>query len=241
MLKIALVGYGKMGKAIEQEALKRGHQISSTIDLDNFDDIQKITPENTDIVIEFTHPDSFQANLEALLKQGVPVVTGTTGWYDRMEAVKSTVDATQGSFMFSSNFSIGVNILFKMNRELARIMNRYPEYDCFIEERHHRHKADGPSGTAHSLASQVLEELDRKNKVTDAAIRQRPPQDDELSVGFIRSGEIIGRHQVTYTSDIDEITLFHSAHNRRGFALGAVVAAEWMQGKTGFFEFSDIF
>ena len=143
--------------------------------------------------------------------------------------------------MFSSNFSIGVNILFKLNRELARIMNQYPEYDCFIEERHHRHKADGPSGTAHSLASQVLEELDRKTAITDASIRHRPPQPVELSVGFIRSGEIIGRHQVTYTSDIDEITLFHSAHNRRGFALGAVVAAEWMRGKKGFYEFSDIF
>ncbi|MEZ4847953.1 MAG: 4-hydroxy-tetrahydrodipicolinate reductase [Bacteroidia bacterium] len=241
MLKIALVGYGKMGKAIEQETLKRGHQISSVIDLNNIDDIQKLNPENTDVVIEFTHPDSFQNNLNALLKQQVPIVSGTTGWYDRLEEVKQIVNATEGGFMFSSNFSIGVNILFKLNRELARIMNQYPEYDCFIEERHHRHKADGPSGTAHSLAIQVLEELDRKTTVTDASIRHRPPKPDELSVGFVRSGEIIGRHQVTYTSDIDEITLFHSAHNRRGFALGAVVAAEWMRGKKGFYEFSDIF
>ena len=241
MLKIALVGYGKMGKAIEQEALKRGHSISFKIDKDNMADIQGIESANTDVVIEFTHPDSFQGNLEALLKRGVPIVSGTTGWYDRKPEVEAMVSQANGGFMFASNFSVGVNILFKLNRELAKLMNKFPDYDVFIEERHHRHKADGPSGTAHSLASQVLDELDRKKSVTDEAVRNRPPKDEELSVGFVRSGEIIGRHQVTYTSDIDEITLFHSAHNRRGFALGAVIAAEWMNGKTGFYEFSEVF
>ncbi|WNJ19794.1 4-hydroxy-tetrahydrodipicolinate reductase [Pontibacter sp. G13] len=240
-MRIALLGYGRMGKAIEQEAIKRDHTISFIIDQDNRADLAKVSPENTDAIIEFTHPDSFFTNFRETLKLGVPVVSGTTGWYDQMEQVKAEVAEAGTGFMFGSNFSIGVNVLFKVNQQLAQLMNRYSDYDVFIEEQHHRYKADGPSGTAHSLAQQVIDHLDRKTAVSDADLRTRPPKPEELSVGFIRAGEIPGKHTVTYTSDIDTISISHNAFNRRGFALGAVVAAEWMNGKTGFYEFADIF
>lgn len=240
MLKIALLGYGKMGKAIEQEALARGHEIPYRIDLHNAEEIQSISPDTVDVVIEFTHPDSFENHLDKILEQGVPMVSGTTGWYDRMNSIKKKVDEKQGTFLYSSNFSIGVNLLFKLNQQLAKWMNPYPQYDCYIEEHHHRHKADAPSGTAHSLAQQVLSNLDRKTEVVTDALQGRPPKPEELSVGYIRSGEIIGRHKIAYTSEIDTLFIEHSAHNRRGFALGAVIAAEWLAGKSGWYEFSEI-
>ncbi|MEM8889932.1 MAG: dihydrodipicolinate reductase C-terminal domain-containing protein, partial [Bacteroidota bacterium] len=143
--------------------------------------------------------------------------------------------------MYSSNFSVGVNVLFLLNQKLAQLMNSYPEYDVFIEEQHHRYKADAPSGTAVSLSKQVLEGLDRKDRIATDALLNRAPEPEELSVGYIRSGEIIGRHKVSYTSAIDEISIEHKAHNRRGFALGAVIAAEWMQGKKGFYSFTELF
>jgi 4-hydroxy-tetrahydrodipicolinate reductase len=158
-----------------------------------------------------------------------------------MEKVKKTVGERKATFMYSSNFSIGVNVLFLLNQRLANLMNRYPEYDCFVEEQHHRHKADAPSGTAVSLSQQILAGLDRKTQITTDALLTRAPKPEELSVGYIRSGEIIGRHKVCYTSEIDEISIEHKAHNRRGFALGAVIGAEWLQGKEGFYAFSELF
>ncbi|MDX2249557.1 MAG: 4-hydroxy-tetrahydrodipicolinate reductase [Bacteroidia bacterium] len=240
MLRIALVGYGKMGKAIEQEALSRNHVISRIIDLANQHDILTLSPANTDVVIEFTQPGSFPENLRKVMESGVPLVTGTTGWYDQLAQVQKIVNESGGGLMYSSNFSIGVNILFKLNQYLAEMMNRFDQYDCFVEERHHRHKADAPSGTAYSLSRQILAGLDRKTRVAGEDLRHRKPEADELSVGYVRSGEIIGEHTVGYTSDIDTITISHTAHSRRGFALGAVVAAEWMVGKTGVYEFSSI-
>lgn len=239
MLKIALLGYGKMGKAVEKEAVARGHQIVAKIDQDNWKDIHELNPENCDAIIEFTHPQSFDKNIHAVMDLGLPLVSGTTGWYEHIDAYRELVEKKEGTFMYASNFSIGVNILFKLNRQLAEWMNRYAQYDPFIEEQHHRHKADGPSGTAHTLARDLIERVDRKASVGDASLRERAPREDELSVGFIRGGEIIGRHKVAYTSDIDTISIEHHAHNRRGFALGAVVAAEWLQGNKGFFEFID--
>lgn len=230
-----------MGKAIEQEAIARGHRIAFRIDQDNAADWEQVNATNTDVVIEFTHPDSFQGNLDRVMQAGIPLVTGTTGWQDRLEAIRAQVAARAGTLMYSSNYSIGVNLLFKLNQQLARWMNAYPEYDCFIEEQHHRHKADAPSGTAISLARQVIHDLDRKNRIATDALQHRAPEPDELSVGSIRAGEIIGRHKVSYTSDIDVLTIEHHAYNRRGFALGAVVAAEWLAGKKGVFEFSEIF
>ncbi|MEM7375004.1 MAG: 4-hydroxy-tetrahydrodipicolinate reductase [Bacteroidota bacterium] len=240
-MNIALIGYGKMGKAIEQEALARNHTIQARIDLHNKEELKSLNPNNTDAVIEFTHPSSFEGNLHAVMALGIPMVTGTTGWHDNKEAVEAAVNKVKGSLIHSSNFSIGVNVLFMLNQRLAAIMNQYPEYDCYIEEQHHRHKADAPSGTAHSLAQQVLAELERKNSIASDELRHRAPTDDELSVGYIRSGEIIGTHRVAYTSEIDSIRIEHQAYNRRGFALGAVVAAEWIVGKTGIYEFSELF
>ncbi|MEO0899890.1 MAG: 4-hydroxy-tetrahydrodipicolinate reductase [Bacteroidota bacterium] len=239
MLKIALLGYGRMGKAVEQEALKRGHEIVAKIDLNNFEDLQQLHSDNCDAVIEFTHPDSFDRNIKAVMNRGLALVSGTTGWYDQMESYQQLVEEKKGSFLYASNFSVGVNVLFKLNRTLADMMNAYGQYDPFIEEQHHRHKADGPSGTAHTLARDLMERIDRKTKVNGPELRNRAPQDDELSVGFTRAGEIIGRHKVVYTSDIDDIIIEHNAHNRRGFALGAVLAAEWLQAKQGFYEFID--
>lgn len=240
-MRIALLGYGRMGRAIEQEALQRGHDISHRIDQDNRDELAQLSPDNTDVVIEFTHPDSFEANRKAVMAAGVPLVVGTTGWYDRIEEIKAEVEGQQGSFMYASNFSVGVNLFFKLNQRLAELMNGQPEYDPFIEERHHRHKADGPSGTAHTLARDLIARLDRKSQVSDAALRNRAPKEEELSVSFSRGGDIKGTHTVAYTSEIDTITIEHQAHSRRGFALGAVIAAEWMKGKKGFYEFSEIF
>ena len=240
-LSLTLLGYGKMGKAIEQEALARGHRIAFCIDVHNAAEWAQVKPENTDVVIEFTHPNSFPDNLDRVMKAGIPMVTGTTGWHEGMETVRSQVAAQEGALMYSSNYSIGVNLLFKLNQQLARWMNDYPEYDCFIEEQHHRHKADAPSGTAISLARQVIDGLDRKSRIATDALLHRAPDADELSVGYVRSGEIVGRHKVSYTSEIDALTIEHHAYNRRGFAVGAVVAAEWLAGKKGLFEFIDIF
>lgn len=240
-MRIVLLGYGKMGKAIEQEAVARSHEIVAKIDKDNHGDLDKLSEDTCDVVIEFTHPDSFFPNLDKVSQLGIPLVSGTTGWYDRMQEVEDKVKANDASFLYSSNFSIGVNVLFLLNQRLAQLMNQYPEYDCFVEEQHHRYKADAPSGTAVSLSTDIIAGLDRKTVVATDALLNRAPSPEELSVGYIRSGEIIGRHKVCYTSEIDEISIEHKAHNRRGFALGAVIAAEWLKGKKGFYSFSEMF
>lgn len=240
-LRIALVGYGKMGRAVEAEAIARGHEIVLRADREDMDAARALRPGTCDAIIEFTHPESALANFRALLPTGVPIVTGTTGWNAALEELKEEVEACGAGFMHSSNYSIGVNVLFQLNKVLARLMNAHPGYDVYIEEAHHRHKKDAPSGTALSLAWQVVEGLDRKETLASSDLQHRPPRPEELSVAFTRAGEIIGDHSVTYISDIDKVTISHSAFNRRGFALGAVIAAEWMQGKRGFFEFSETF
>ncbi|MFK7973170.1 MAG: 4-hydroxy-tetrahydrodipicolinate reductase [Bacteroidia bacterium] len=240
-LRIAIVGYGKMGKAVEQEALARGHQVSERLGRMDQDRLAQLDPEEIDAVIEFTHPKSFWTNMEGLLPTGIPVVTGTTGWYDRKDELDDLVQKSNGGLMYAANFSVGVNVMFKINKELARIMNRYPEYDPLLEEQHHRYKADAPSGTAVALAQDMIDSLERKNTIASDELRTRPPLPDELSVGYVRAGGIIGKHAISYTSDIDQITLSHEAFNRRGFALGAVIAAEYMVGKKGLREFGELF
>ncbi len=240
-LRIALVGYGKMGQAVEAEAIARGHEICLKIGSATLQLADTLTPENCDCIIEFTNPESAIANFGKLTATGIPVVTGTTGWLANLEPLRQSIAANHGTFLYSSNFSIGVNILFQLNKMLAKMMNGYPDYDCFIEEAHHRHKKDAPSGTAISLAQQMLDGLDRKTSVAHADLRDRPPGPEELSVAYTRAGEIVGAHSVSYISDIDQVTISHQAFNRRGFALGAVIAAEWIQGKQGFHEFSEVF
>ena len=241
MLKIALLGYGKMGKAIEQIALKRGHEIPFIIDLHNAEDIHKIEKARVDVVIEFTHPDSFRQNMEQLIPTAVPIVTGTTGWHNDKSMYKGLVKEHEAAFMYASNFSVGVNLLFLLNEQLAKWMNAYSDYDVFIEERHHNQKADGPSGTAISLANGIIEHLDRKQQWQSEKLASRPPVEEELSIGFVRGGNIPGTHTVSYTSEIDSLSISHIAHNRTGFALGAVIAAEWIHDKKGFFEFKELF
>lgn len=240
-LRIAIVGYGKMGKAVEQEALKRGHQVSERLGRMDFERLGSLRSDEIDAVIEFTHPDSFWSNMEALLPTGIPVITGTTGWNDRFDELDALVHKTSSGLMYASNFSVGVNVLFKVNRDLAKLMNRYPDYDPLLEEQHHRYKADAPSGTAISLAEDVIAGLDRKSSIATDALQTRPPHEDELSVGYVRAGGIIGKHSISYTSEIDQITISHEAFNRRGFALGAVIAAEYMVGKKGLRSFGELF
>jgi 4-hydroxy-tetrahydrodipicolinate reductase len=239
-LRIALVGYGKMGKAIEAEALARGHEICLRTGSHNVYEAYALTPTTCDCLIEFTRPEGAMENYRALLQTGIPIVSGTTGWSDLGGAWRAEVLETSGSFLHSSNFSPGVNILFKLNQLLAKLMNRHPEFDCYVEEGHHRHKKDAPSGTAMTLAHQILEGLERKSLIVDADLRHRAPAPEELSVAYTRAGEIVGRHSVSYISEIEEVKISHEAFNRRGFALGAVLAAEWIQGKRGYFDFGDV-
>ncbi|MBX7242230.1 MAG: 4-hydroxy-tetrahydrodipicolinate reductase [Bacteroidia bacterium] len=241
-MKIALVGYGKMGKSIEIQAVKRGHEVSVILGRDDEKNHVSLTEKNIDVIIEFSHPGSVTDNLAALIGESIPVVCGTTGWMHEKEKVKKWVEERNAGFVYASNFSVGVNLLFKLNRLLAQWMNPFPQYDCFIEEQHHRFKADAPSGTALSLGEEVIQNLDRKSRLASGELQHRPPEPDELSIGFIRGGEIAGKHTVTYTSGTDEISISHYAFNREGFALGAVIAAEWIvENQKGFYNFAEIF
>jgi 4-hydroxy-tetrahydrodipicolinate reductase len=240
-LRIVLHGYGRMGKAVELEAVARGHQIVGRINTHNLDEIADFNRQNADAIIEFTHPDGVVATYHRLIATGLPVIAGTTGWHSALHEVEQAVLFAETAFLHSSNFSPGVNILFRLNSILAAMMNRYPDYDPYIEEAHHRHKKDAPSGTALSLAHDLIDGLDRKTSWEYAGFAQRPPEASELSIGVTRAGEIIGKHAVAYRSEIEEIRISHEAFNRRGFALGAVLAAEWLQGKQGFFTFAEIF
>ncbi len=234
-LKIALIGYGRMGHEIERVAQKRGHQIILTIDKDNRGDL---TPEKigqADVAIEFTLPKAAYDNIMATLKAGIPVVSGTTGWLDDFPKVRAYCEQHQGTFFHAPNFNLGVNLFFKVNEYLARIMNQYPAYDMEIEETHHVHKADAPSGTAKRLAELLLGKLDRKKQWK----KEKAEADEDLPVKSIREDEIPGIHRVIYHSDFDDIEIKHSAKSREGFALGAVMAAEYIQGRQGVFSMDD--
>ena len=235
-MKIALIGYGKMGKEIEKMALERKHQISAIIDLNNQGDLEKLSPSTTDAAIEFSNPEAAFSNVTACLKLGIPVVSGTTGWLDKMQEIHKLCKEQDGAFFYSSNYSIGVNILFKLNQELASIMNSLGSYNVSIEEIHHTTKLDKPSGTAISLAKDIIERLDRKSKWELDA----DSSPDALKITALRQENVPGVHTVTYESDIDILSLHHSAKGRRGFAFGAVLAAEFLQIKKGIFSMNDL-
>ncbi|MBQ9144416.1 MAG: 4-hydroxy-tetrahydrodipicolinate reductase [Paludibacteraceae bacterium] len=218
-MKIALIGYGKMGHMIESIALERGHEIVCIIDQNNLCDFESVTFASADVAIEFTTPQTAEQNIRRAWAAGVPVVCGTTGW--DVEAIKQ--EAQEAGLMWSSNYSIGVNILFALNKQLAKLMDSYPEYTPHMTEVHHIHKLDAPSGTAKTLQEAIGEE--------------RLPIAD---VESIREGEVPGIHTVVWDSEVDTISISHSAKSRKGFALGAVIAAEWMKGKTGWHDFSEI-
>lgn len=235
-MKIALIGYGKMGKTIERIALERGHQIVSIIDINNPEEFGSEAFKSADVAIEFTIPATAYDNYMKCFAAGVPVVSGTTGWLDRMDDIKQKCEKEGNTFFYASNFSIGVNIFFALNRYLAKIMNKFPNYDVRMTETHHIHKLDAPSGTAITLAEDLMKEVERKNRwVLDGTEKTT-----DLPVYAIREGEVPGRHEIVYESEVDTIRIEHDAKSREGFALGAVIAAEFTAGKKGFLSMNDM-
>ncbi len=235
-MRIALIGYGKMGHAIEEIALKRGHEIVCKIDFNNQEDFDSDEFRSADIAIEFTTPHTAYNNYIKAFEQNVPVVSGSTGWLDKMDEIKNLCSSGKATFFYSSNFSIGVNIFFALNKYLAKLMNRFTEYDVEMTEIHHIHKLDHPSGTAISLAEGIIENLDRKDNWTEAVA----PTEQEIHIESEREGEVPGTHIIKYESSVDAITIGHEAFSREGLALGAVIAAEWMKGKKGFHTMNEI-
>lgn len=248
-MKIALIGYGKMGHMIEEIARSRGHEITCIIDLDNQDDFDSPAFKSADVAIEFTTPTAAYGNFLRAFRAGVKVVSGSTGWLKDHEADVRRLCAEGNTLFWASNFSLGVAIFCAVNRYLARIMNRFPEYDVHIEETHHVHKLDAPSGTAITLAEQICHELDRKSGWTKGTVRQADGSvtgtaecaPDQLRVDAVRRDEVPGIHSVIYDSAADCITLTHDAHSRRGFALGAVLAAEFTATRSGLLSTDDLF
>lgn len=243
-MKIALLGYGKMGRIIEQFALDRGHEIVLKITSANQEDLNAERLRQADVAIDFSTPGTVLGNIEACFEADVPVVVGTTGWYAKLQEVKNRCVERNKSLLYGSNFSIGVNVFFHVNKILARIMNRYPQYDVLVEEIHHTQKLDAPSGTAITIAEGILDGLDRKGEWVGELVGDNQeviPRADQLLIESHRLEDVPGTHTVIYSSEVDDIEFKHKAHSRAGFALGAVVAAEWLQGRQGFYSVKDIF
>ncbi|SCY96782.1 4-hydroxy-tetrahydrodipicolinate reductase [Flavobacterium caeni] len=232
-MKIALLGYGKMGQVIERIALERGHEIvlrkKST---DSFEGLEK-----ADVAIDFSIPDAAVGNISTCLDQGVPVVSGTTGWLEHYPKMAALCEEKQGAFIYGSNFSLGVNLFFALNVQLAKMMAKFPEYKASMEEIHHTQKLDAPSGTAISLAKDIIEHSDYSSWALPGAT---PAKNDELLIDAQRIENVPGTHSVFYDSAVDSIEIKHTAHSREGFALGAVIAAEWLHGKSGIFTMKDV-
>ena len=235
-MKIALIGYGKMGKTIEEIALQKGHEIVLKIDLENKDELTTENLQQADVAIEFTGPENAIVNIYKCFDSGIPVVCGSTGWLQHWAAVEKYCIEKNGTFLYASNFSIGVNIFFEVNKRLAALMSKQPAYDVTIEEIHHTAKKDAPSGTAITLAEQVIKELPRKS----SWINEPTTNDELLVIESKRIDPAPGTHTVKYSSGVDDIEIIHTAHNRKGFAGGAVLAAEFLAGKRGMFFMKDV-
>ena len=235
-MKIALIGYGKMGKTIERIARERGHEIVSVIDVDNLDDFDSDAFKSADVAIEFTSPKVALNNYRRAFASGVAVVSGTTGWTEELPQLKKEIEEGGKTLFWSSNFSLGVNIFMAVNKYLAKIMNEFPTYNVEMTEVHHTQKLDAPSGTAITLAEGILENLDRKTTWTKET--ENNPQ--EMAIKSIREGQVPGIHTIRYESEVDSIEITHDARSREGFALGAVVAAEFTCGKKGFLGMQDM-
>jgi len=229
-MKIALLGYGRMGKEIEKIALQRGHEI-----------VIKSTGENTydineaDVAIDFSVPASAYNNISNCINNNVPVVSGTTGWLDRYNEIVDLCNEKNGAFIYASNFSLGVNVFFELNKQLAKMMSTLEQYNIAIEEIHHTQKLDAPSGTAITLAEGIIENTNKKAWELDGKTSE-----DNIPIKALRTPDVPGTHTVTYTSEVDTIDIKHTAHNRQGFALGAVIAAEWLHNKTGVYTMRDV-
>lgn len=246
-MKIALLGYGKMGKIIEKIAHDRKHEIVLKIDQDNQADL---TPENlrlADVAIEFSTPGTVINNIEQCLNAGVPVIVGTTGWYSDLAALKEKYEQSDTAMLYATNFSVGVNIFFHVNKILAKLMNSYPYYEVQVEEIHHTQKLDSPSGTAITIAEGIIDNLAGKTEWVNslnadgAGSDEAPITADQLLIESHRVENVPGTHTVIYDSEVDSIEFKHTAHNRNGFALGAVLAAEWIQGRQGFYSVDAMF
>lgn len=235
-MKIALIGYGKMGKTIEEVALKRGHTVNLRIDIDTIDSFTKENLQQCDVAIEFTGPHSAKENILRCLDAGTPVVSGSTGWLEQWAEVEKYCKDKNGSFLYASNFSVGVNIFFELNKKLAQLMKQHSDYDVSLTEIHHTQKKDAPSGTAITLAEQVLHEVPAKTKWVNEV--SADPKD--LVILSKREDPAPGTHSVIYRSAIDDIEIIHTAHSRQGFALGAVLAAEFIQSKKGIFNMQQV-
>ena len=236
MMKIALIGYGKMGKAIEDVAVSRGHEIVLKIDEDNLADFTKKNVATANVAIEFTGPHSAYDNVKKALEFDVPLVCGSTGWLERLDEIKKLCMERNGSFIYASNFSVGVNIFFEVNKRLAALMALQKEYEVQVTEIHHTQKKDAPSGTAITIAEQILDNLKRKkswvNRISDNV--------DQLEIISKRIDPAPGIHKVKYSSAVDDIEIIHTAHSRKGFALGAVLAAEFIKERKGIFSMKDV-
>ncbi len=249
-MKIALIGYGKMGKMIEEIAISRGHKIVSIIDVDNQNDFESEAFASADVAIEFTAPQAAYGNYLKAWKAGVKVVSGSTGWLkEHGEDVEKACKEDGKTLFWASNFSVGVAIFSAVNKYLAKIMNGFPQYDVQETETHHIHKLDHPSGTGITLAEQIVEQLDRKKDWQMGSLTQpdgtvvpaENEEKDKLTINSIRRDEVPGIHSICYDSEADCITITHDAHSRRGFALGAVLAAEYTKDHSGLLTISDMF
>jgi 4-hydroxy-tetrahydrodipicolinate reductase len=236
-MNIALIGYGKMGKAIEKIAIEKGHKITAIVDSKN--PIELMNINNIDVAIEFTRPELARKHMVFCLEKGLPIVVGTTAWKEDLPAITELVNKQNGSLVHASNFSIGVNLFFEMNKKLAKIMEAHPAYKLEMTEIHHTQKLDKPSGTAVTLAEEIIEQNTNYN-------HWRLAEDDELVneneffIHALREENVPGTHLISYESQIDSIHFEHIAHTRDGFALGAIVAAEWLQNKKGIFTMKDV-
>ncbi|MFR9165738.1 MAG: 4-hydroxy-tetrahydrodipicolinate reductase [Dysgonomonas sp.] len=235
-MNIALIGYGKMGKEIERIAKERGHKITAIIDADNISDFESDNFKRADAAIEFTTPHTALNNYKQCFAANIPIVSGTTGWLEHLDEIKKICETENQTFFYASNFSLGVNIFFALNKYLAKIMNRFPDYNVKMGEAHHIHKLDAPSGTAITLAENIIENLDRKKNW----VLEEENKPTDLSIHCVREGEVPGIHEIDYESQADIISIKHDAKNRSGFALGAVLAAEFIKDKKGFFGMEDM-
>lgn len=229
-MRIALLGYGKMGKAIETIALERGHSIMLKVSSAS----ENFSLQNCDVAIDFSLPTSAVANISKCLEAGVPVISGTTGWLDDYDDIVSLCNSKKGTFLYASNFSLGVNIFFELNKTLAKLMEKLPQYEVNIEEIHHTQKLDAPSGTAITLANDIIDETNYEKWTLNT------PKQNEIGILAKRIENVPGTHDVNYDSAVDSIQIKHTAHSRQGFALGAVIAAEYVHDKKGVFTMKDV-
>lgn len=230
IMKIALIGYGKMGKTIETLAQERGHEIAAIIDPARGDELSQEIVATADVAIEFTRPEAAVHNISSCIQWGIPIISGTTGWLEHLPEIKALLDENpESAFFYASNYSLGVNVFFELNKRLAQMMNPLTAYDVEMEEIHHTQKLDAPSGTGITLAEGVIDHLERKaNWVNETATKA-----SDISLISKRIADVPGTHSIKYSSEVDDIEIIHTAHSRKGFALGAIIAAEWSIGKSG--------